>query len=836
MAIFGRLDYRAQSAINVARQTALRFKHHYIDSDHLLLGLLTVGRSAVPALPAAVNVKSVTDAMLQILGEGKDVPSKLELSEHLKHIMEQAIIGAARNGEALVTCGHLWKSLLEENDSSAVKILDGMGCDVNEIKESIVFKNEQPATVQINVQPVAKGDQHEIQKQKEKEAFLQFGLDLTQEARDGKLDPVVGREREIDRIIQILSRRTKNNPVLIGEPGVGKSAVAEGLAHMMVSDQSPAVLKDKRLISLDVSRIIAGSKFRGDLEERVHAVIEDAKNAGNVILFVDEMQQLVGAGRTDGPMDAASMLKPALARGDIQMIGATTREDYRKYIEKDAALCRRFQPIIVEEPDDETTMEMLKGIRHLYEEHHHLTITDEALEAAVRLSRRYIQDRFEPDKAIDLMDEAASRVRMRVPMPLDQSTQEEELRQIRDEKDEAIAFQDYEHAARLRDQEAHLETAMSEERVAWEDKKREVAGKVTAEDIANVVALWTGIPTERLTEQEADRLMRLEEELHRRVVGQEEAVSAVSQAVRRSRAGLKNPRRPMGSFLFLGPTGVGKTELCKALAASLFGDESAMIRLDMSEYMEKHTAARMVGSPPGYVGYEDGGQLTEAVRRKPYSVVLFDEIEKAHPDVFNVLLQILEDGRLTDNMGHVTSFANTVIIMTSNAGTQAIRSGGIGFGGGEGHAYSYPQMREKVLSEVRHSFRPEFLNRIDETVVFHALNRDDILKIASLLTREVEARMREQGVDLTCGEDVIAMLAEAGYDEAYGARPLRRVIQQKLEDTLSESLLKGEIHLGDHVFAHTSPDHEIILTNEDPTCLSEGESMYVNTEELCEER
>ncbi len=828
MAIFGRLDYRAQSAINVARQTAMRFKHHYIDSDHLLLGLLTVGRSAVPAMPPTVNVKSVTDAMLQILGEGKELPSKLELSEQLKHIMEQAIISAARKGEALVTCAHLWASLLDADDSSAVRILTGMGCNVDELRQSVTFDREQQATVQINVQPVARGEQRETAKQKEDEAFLQFGHDLTQEAREGKLDPVVGREREIDRIIQILSRRTKNNPVLIGEPGVGKSAVAEGLAQLMVSDQSPAVLKDKRLISLDVSRIIAGSKFRGDLEERIHAVIEDTKKAGDVILFVDEMQQLVGAGRTDGSMDAASMLKPALARGDIQMIGATTREDYRKYIEKDAALCRRFQPITVEEPDDETTLRILEGIRHLYEEHHHLKITDEALEAAVRLSRRYIQDRFEPDKAIDLMDEAASRVRMRMPMPLDQSTQEEELRQIRDEKDEAITLQDYEHAARLRDQEAHLESAMSEERVAWEDKKREVCGQVTAEDIANVVALWTGIPTSRLTEQEADRLMRLEEELHRRVVGQEEAVSAVSRAVRRSRAGLKNPRRPMGSFLFLGPTGVGKTELCKALAASLFGDESAMIRLDMSEYMEKHTAARMVGSPPGYVGYEDGGQLTEAVRRKPYSVVLFDEIEKAHPDVFNVLLQILEDGRLTDNMGHVTSFANTVIIMTSNAGTQAIRSGGIGFGGGEGRAYSYPQMREKVLSEVKHSFRPEFLNRIDETVVFHSLTREDILNISALLTREVEARMKEQGISLTCGEDVIAMLAEEGYDEAYGARPLRRVIQRKLEDTLSEALLKGEIHLGDHVSAHVSPEGMIMLTNETPVCLPEAEEVLID--------
>ena len=825
MPIFGRFDYRAQSAVNVARQTALKFHHHFIDSDHLLVGLLTVGRIMLPTMPPHVNVKSVTEALQQILGEGKEPPSKLELSEHLKHIMEQAVVSAAQGGKALVTCAHLWRALLMERDASAIKILTGMGCNPEELMQGIVYDQENKGTGPIQIQLGREGVR-EAQPTDEA-AFLQFGRDLTQAAREGKLDPVIGRERETDRIVQILSRRTKNNPVLIGEPGVGKSAVAEGLAQLMISPQAPAVLRDKRLVGLDVSRIIAGSKYRGDLEERMHAVIEDTRKAGNVILFVDEMQQLIGAGRSDGPMDAASLLKPALARGDIQIIGATTREDFRKYVEKDAALCRRFQPITVEEPDDDTTLEILKGLRHLYEEHHHLTITDEALKAAVTLSRRYIQDRFEPDKAIDLMDEAASRVRMRVPTPLDQRSQEEELRQLRDEKDEAIACQDYEHAARLRDQETHLENQMTEARDAWEDRKRELAGRVTADDIANVVALWTGIPTERLTEREADRLMHLEEELHRRVIGQEEAVSAVSRAVRRARAGLKHPKRPMGSFLFLGPTGVGKTELCKALAQSLFGDENAMIRLDMSEYMEKHTAARMVGSPPGYVGYEDGGQLTEAVRRKPYSVVLFDEMEKAHPDVFNVLLQILEDGRLTDNMGHVTSFANTVIVMTSNAGTQAIRAGSIGFGGGEGHAYSYSEMKEKVLSEVRRSFRPEFLNRIDETVVFHSLNRGDIIRIAGLLTHEVENRVREQGIDLTCSDDVIAMLAESGFDEQYGARPLRRAIQRKLEDTLSEALLSGAIHMGDHVFAGLSDTGEILLTTGEPVRIADGEPLLI---------
>ena len=807
MAIFGRFDYRAQSAVNIARQSAMRFHHRFIGSEHLLLGLLTVARNTVEGLPSHVNVNTVSDAVRQIMGEGTEAPSRFELSDHMKNIMQQSVLAATRNGQALVTCAQLWYALLAEKDCTAVRILTGMGCDVDELSGSVRQDQQQAGpTVQIRMERMGEGPAGEEQGRSDKSALERFGKDLTRAARDGQLDPVIGREREIERMIQILSRRTKNNPVLIGEPGVGKSAVAEGLAQLMAADNPPESLKGKRLMALDMAAIVAGSKYRGEFEERVHDVIEETKKAGNVILFVDEFQQLVGAGRAEGGMDAAGILKPALARGEIQVIGATTVDDYRKYIEKDAALCRRFQPVRVDEPDDSTTLEILRGLRHLYEEHHHLSITDEALETAVMMSRRYIHERFEPDKAIDLMDEAASRVRMRAMQPLDQSESEEKLKHIRDEKDEAIACQDYEHAASLRDAEEKLEHDMADERTRWEEKQKECCGRVTGEDIANVVALWTGIPASRLTEDEKKRLIRLEKELHARVIGQEEAVNAVSRAIRRARAGLKDPRRPMGSFLFLGPTGVGKTELTKALAQSLFGDDSAMIRLDMSEYMEKHTVSRMVGSPPGYVGYEEGGQLTEAVRRKPYSVVLFDEIEKAHPDVFNMLLQIMEDGRLTDNTGRVVSFANTVIVMTSNTGARVISSGAVGFGGNQGGMYSYEQMKARVLSELRTTFKPEFLNRVDETIVFHSLSRDEIRQIAALLTHEVEQRIGEQGVRLHCTDEVIDYMAQEGYDEAFGARPLRRAIQRRLEDELSEALLSGDIGIGDTIEARLDGD------------------------------
>ena len=824
MPIFGRFDYRAQSAVNIARQTAVRFRQPFIGSEHLLLALLTVARGAVPGLPEAVNVTNVTEAVREVSGEGDTPPNRVELTDHMKAIMEHAVVAASKGGQALVTCSQLWLALLSEEDSAAVRILTGMGCDPDQLKRSIVPTETKPQagapTVRLQFGPAPQ--QKQEPQEDDRPAYLRFGRDLTEAARAGELDPVIGRERETERMVQILSRRTKNNPVLIGEPGVGKSAVAEGLAQLMAGPQAPAALSGKKLVSIDLASMVAGSKFRGEFEERVRAVVEDTRKAGDIILFVDEMQQLVGAGKAEGSMDAAGILKPALSRGEIQLIGATTLDDYRRTIEKDAALSRRFQPIMVEEPDDETTLGILQGLRHLYEEHHHLEITDEALREAVRLSRRYLQDRCEPDKAIDLMDEAASRVRMRtLPKPLDQTDEQTELTVIREKKQQAIDSQDYEQAATLRSSELRLAEKLRAEKEAYEKKRREISGKVTGEDIAQVVALWTGIPAQRLNEDESEKLMRLEETLHSRVVGQHEAVGAVSRAIRRARAGLKDPKRPMGSFLFLGPTGVGKTELCKALAQSLFGDEDAMIRLDMSEYMEKHTTSRMVGSPPGYVGYDEGGQLTEAVRRKPYSVVLFDEIEKAHPDVFNILLQIMEDGRLTDNTGRVVSFANTVVVMTSNTGARMIRSGVMGFGGGAGGEYTYDQMKAKVLSELKNTFRPEFLNRIDETIVFHPLSREDTRRIADMMIREVERRMGEQGVTLRCDETVADQLAQEGYDEAFGARPLRRVVQRRLEDTLSEELLSGRVRLGDTVQARAENGELIYTRKETQPLLTE---------------
>ncbi len=814
MPVFGRFDYRAQGALNIARQAAVRFRHAFIGSEHMLIALLTVARNVVPGLPESVNVNNVTGAVREVAGEGETAPARLELSAHLKAVVERAVLSANQGGQALVTCNQLWNALLSETECTAVRILTGMGCDPDQLRRTILPVETKPQqTPTVRLQFGAAPQQDGQGENDDRPAYLRYGRDLTESAKKGELDPVIGRDSETERMVQILSRRTKNNPVLIGEPGVGKSAVAEGLAQLMAGPRCPAVLAGKRLISVDLTSMVAGSKFRGEFEERVRAVVEDTKKDGNIILFIDEIQQLVGAGKAEGSMDAAGILKPALSRGEIQLIGATTLDDYRKSIEKDAALSRRFQPVLVDEPDDDTTYGILVGLRHLYEEHHHLEITDEALREAVRLSRRYIQDRFEPDKAIDLMDEAASRVRMRtLPQPLHQEDEEKELSVIREKKQEAIDTQDYEQAATLRSSELRLSEKLRAEKAAWEEEKQKISGKVTADDIAQVVALWTGIPVQRLNENESEKLLRLEDTLHARVVGQQEAVSAVSRAIRRARAGLKDPRRPMGSFLFLGPTGVGKTELCKALAQALFGDESAMIRLDMSEYMEKHTTSRMVGSPPGYVGYEEGGQLTEAVRRRPYSVVLFDEIEKAHPDVFNVLLQILEDGRLTDNTGRVVSFANTVIVMTSNAGARMIRAGAVGFGGGAGNTeFTYEQMKGKILAELKNAFRPEFLNRIDETIVFHSLTREDTRQIASMMIREVENRLHEQGIALSCDESVADQLAQEGYDETYGARPLRRVVQQRLEDTLSEELLSGRIKIGDTVSARAE-DGRLIYT------------------------
>ena len=616
----------------------------------------------------------------------------------------------------------------------------------------------------------------------------QFGRDLTALAAKGGIDPVIGRQTEIERVIQILSRRTKNNPCLIGEPGVGKTAVAEGLALKIAEGQVPELLKNKRVITLDLTGMVAGTKYRGDFEERIKAAMDEVRSAGNIILFIDELHTIIGAGSAEGSTDAANILKPALARGDFQVIGATTINEYRKYIEKDAALERRFQPVMVGEPSEEEAVEILKGLRDRYEAHHKVKITDEAIDAAVKLSSRYIADRFLPDKAIDLMDEASSRVRLRsFTAPTDLQELEKSIKELEQEKAAAINAQEFERAAKVRDEEKKAKEELERQKNLWTEKRSHEGGEVTPEDIANVVSVWTGIPVVQLTEEESERLLHLEETLHQRLVGQEEAVSAVSRAIRRGRVGLKDPKRPVGSFIFLGPTGVGKTELTKALAEAMFGDENAMIRLDMSEYMEKHTVSRLVGSPPGYVGYDEGGQLTEAVRRKPYSVVLFDEIEKAHPDVFNILLQILEDGRLTDAQGRKVDFKNTVIIMTSNVGARLIteKKGSLGFASEDNQKLDSEKVKELVLGELKSTFRPEFLNRVDDIIVFHKLTDEDIREIAGRMLKTLQKRLSEIGISAEFAEAAVAEIAKEGFDPIYGARPLRRAIQTKLEDRLS---------------------------------------------------
>ena len=632
----------------------------------------------------------------------------------------------------------------------------------------------------------------------------QFSRDLTAAARAGELDPVIGREKETERIVQILSRRRKNNPVLIGEPGVGKSAIVEGLAQLIVEENIPEILRGKRVVSLDLAAMLAGAKYRGEFEERLKNAMGEIRKSGNIIMFIDELHTIVGAGASEGAIDAANILKPMLARGEIQCIGATTLNEYHKHIEKDGALERRFQPVQVGEPTKEESVQILAGLRDRYEAHHRVRITDDALRAAVYLSDRYIPDRCLPDKAIDLIDEAASRVRIHAfTAPPDMKEQQMRLVALNKETEEAVAKEDFESAARLRDCKKELQNEMQLRRTEWEQQLNSKQETVGEEEVAQIVASWTGVPVSKLTQDEAQRLIHLEDTLHRRVVGQEEAVKAVSRAVRRARAGLKDPKRPIGSFIFLGPTGVGKTELCKALGEALFGDEDSLIRIDMSEYMEKHAVSRMIGSPPGYVGHEEGGQLTEKVRRKPYAVILFDEVEKAHPDVFNLLLQILEDGRLTDGQGRVVDFKNTVIVMTSNAGAHTLRKQrSLGFGGRENPEKGYEDMRENIMGEVRQIFRPEFLNRVDEIIVFHALTEAEIGQIARLLLDQVCARLSERGIALEVDEDALGLISKAGYDLKYGARPLRRAIQRLVEDALSEEILMGEVQLGDRVRAH----------------------------------
>ena len=795
MAIYAKFNERAQRVLAVAQKEAQAMRHPYVGTEHMLLALVCEARDDVPDLPESMTEDAVRSAIRIFIGQGTGLQNPMELNPRAKKLLENSVREAQMLGHPYVTSGHLWLALLSESEGVAARILTTPGCDREQLRRSVLKRiTQEQGRVQKNAE----------EKQGEDSALASFGTDLTARAQKGELDPVVGRETEIERIVQILSRRTKNNPVLIGEPGVGKTAVAEGLAQRIIAGNIPETLTGKRLISLDVGALVAGTKFRGEFEDRLKSLMAEVTEAGDVILFIDELQNIIGAGKGEGTMDAANILKPALARGDLQCIGATTLDEYRKNIEKDAALSRRFQPVMVDEPSAEEAVQILRGLRDRYEAHHKVRITDEALQAAVTLSDRYISDRFLPDKAVDLMDEAASRVRIHAfTAPPDLKEQQKRLECIQREKQEAIDHQEYERAARLRDSEHEIKAEIDEKRAEWEETKLAGRDTVTEEDIAQVVSAWTGIPVKKMTEGESERLMHLEEILHQRVIGQDEAISAVSRAIRRARAGLQDPKRPIGSFIFLGPTGVGKTELCRALGEAMFGDENSLIRLDMSEYMEKHAVSRMVGAPPGYVGYEEGGQLTEAVRRKPYSVVLFDEIEKAHPDVFNMLLQILDDGRLTDNNGRVVSFRNCVIVMTSNAGAHAINDGRVmGFGGeGHGDALAYEDMKSRVTEELKRVFRPEFLNRVDETVVFHALTQEEIRKIAALMLGQMGKRLQELGVTLTYEEDVVRLLAEAGFDAKFGARPLRRAIQRRVEDALSEELIAGRLKLGDRVKA-----------------------------------
>ncbi|MDR2657648.1 MAG: ATP-dependent Clp protease ATP-binding subunit [Oscillospiraceae bacterium] len=785
MAFSGKFTERAQRALSAAQESAQKMRHNYVGTEHLLLGLLSEQGGPMQKLLGGIRYDQAMQTAEKLVGTGEgSLPGQMSYTPRTKKILEVSVMEARTLGHSFVGTEHLWMALLREGEGVAARILQSLGMDIN--------------SARLNLEKTLRGEAVGGDAQSVPTPALDaFSRDLTRSAERDELDPVIGRATEIERIVQILIRRTKNNPVLIGEPGVGKSAIVEGLAQRIVNGSIPHLLRGKRLVSLDIASMIAGSKYRGEFEERFKNAIADLKKAGNVILFIDEMHTLIGAGNAEGSLDASNMIKPALARGEIQCIGATTIDEYRKHIEKDAALERRFQPVTVGEPTKDEAVQIIFGLRDKYEAHHKVRITDEAVRAAVTLSDRYISDRFLPDKAIDLMDEAASRVRIKsFTPPPDLKELEAKIETLEKEKQEAISHQDFEKAASLRDEEKRARMEMEARQDQWEHGVEAVTEQVGEEEIAQIVAAWTGIPVARLTEDESERLLRLEDELHKRLISQDEAVAAVSRAIRRARAGLKDPKRPIGSFLFLGPTGVGKTELCRALGAALFGDESALVRLDMSEYMEKHTVSRMIGSPPGYIGHDEGGQLTEAVRRKPYCVILLDEVEKAHPDVFNILLQILEDGRLTDSKGRVVSFQNTVVVMTSNIGAHEIaHAKRMGFGD-SGGAADYESMKAGVTAEVKRFFRPEFLNRLDEMIVFHALEKDQIYQIAVLMLRQVAERLKERGVSLTFTEDAINMLCEQGYDPAFGARPLRRTIQRMVEDALSEELLAGRMQLG----------------------------------------
>ncbi len=801
---FSGFTEKANMALNEAMTSAENLGHAYVGSEHLLMGLLSVDGVASSVLSSkGITKEKVEDILRMSVGLG--TPTDLtpaDFTPRSKHIVEYAVALASSSGQALVGTEHILLAIIRESEGLAVSIISEMGVSVNEISSEISRAFDSNSA--------DNGKKNDSKAKSNVPTLEKFGRNLTELAMQNKIDPVIGRKKEIERVVQILSRRTKNNPCLIGEPGVGKTAIAEGLALKIAEGEVPELLKDKKLYALDLTGMVAGTKYRGDFEERIKTAMDEVKKAGDVILFIDEIHTLIGAGSAEGAVDAANILKPSLARGEFQLIGATTIDEYRKHIEKDAALERRFQPVMVGEPSEEEAVEILKGLKDKYEAHHKVKISEESIKAAVSLSSRYIGDRFLPDKAIDLIDEASSKVRLRAyTTPADLKDIEDKIKSIRGEKEHAVSNQDFETAAKLRDEEKSLVSSLEEKKEARRKQLQSFSGEVTAEEIAEIVADWTGIPVTQLTEEESARLLKMEDVLHERIVGQDEAVTAVAKAIRRGRAGLKDPKRPTGSFIFLGPTGVGKTELCKTLAETMFGSESAMIRFDMSEYMEKHTVSRLVGSPPGYVGYDEGGQLTEAIRRKPYSVVLFDEIEKAHPDVFNILLQILEDGILTDSQGRKVDFKNSIVIMTSNVGAKLItdKKSSFGFSAESSENISHEKIKESVLGELKQCFKPEFLNRIDDIIVFRQLTQSDIEEIAGRMLATLKKRVSALGIEVDFSDEAIKKIADAGFDPVYGARPLRRAIQSKIEDTLSELMLDGRVKAGNKYICNVNEDN-----------------------------
>lgn len=797
----GRFTPRAEKVFILAENAAKSMGHKIIGTEHLLLALLEEGEGiAAKALKEiGLEPEKISAKIIHITGINPPITGEVGLSPRVKRVIQLATEEAVRQGVNYVGTEHILLGLIIEGEGIAARVLADLKVNPEKIWEQVValLGGEVEGTP---MPGSAAGSVGKAGQQNNTPTLNEFGRDLTVMAADRKLDPVIGRENEIERVIQVLSRRTKNNPVLIGEPGVGKTAIAEGLAQRIINNKVPEILVEKRVVTLDLSSMVAGTKYRGEFEERMKKVMEEIRLAGNVIVFIDELHTLIGAGAAEGAIDAANILKPALARGEMQCIGATTLDEYRKHIERDPALERRFQPINVGEPNAEEAVAILQGLRDRYEAHHRVKITDEAIQAAVSLSTRYIADRFLPDKAIDLVDEAASRVRLHTfTAPPDLKKLEEEVENLKKEKEDAVKRQEFEKAAQIRDEEQKKRLELGEIRSHWEANREKDVTVVGPEDIARIVSSWTGIPVNKLAEEESARLLKLEQTLHEKVIGQEEAVSAVARSVRRARAGLKDPKRPIGSFIFLGPTGVGKTQLARTLAEALFGDENALIRIDMSEYMEKHAVSRMVGSPPGYVGHDEGGQLTELVRRKPYSVVLFDEIEKAHPEVFNILLQVLEDGRLTDSKGRVVDFRNCVLIMTSNVGASYLKRESLGFVSGRTEESEYKSMSSRIMEELKKTFRPEFLNRVDEMVVFHQLREDELVEITKILVKDIGIRLKEQGYELTLTDKALVYLAKEGKDPTYGARPLRRAIQKLIEDPMSEKILEGKFKAGDSI-------------------------------------